>query len=341
MTSTQKKRIEFIDLAKGVCILLVVLGHCGVDFAIPGFVMMRMPLYFILSGLFFKDYGGLLDLTIKKINKIFIPFLFFYVIAYIPFYIFEAYKPGLIISDARGIFDVFNNRQFFNGPIWFLLTLFWVNIIFCIISLNIKREYARGMVTVLIGLCGITLGRYDIFLPCFLDVAMTALPYFYMGYILKKTPLLFPNKYDRYNFLIVIIGYLVTFIISTRSEKTYMSFHYNHMFGNILLNYIGSFTCVVSVLMLCKMIKHLPIVSFCGRYSIILLCLHHLVYRPVKLCLGHFFSDSDYIAIITATITVVVCIAFIPFCIKYIPMFTAQKDILTKEHLKSLKHFYV
>lgn len=339
--STQKKRIEFIDLAKGVCILIVVLGHCGVDFAIPGFEMMRMPLYFILSGLFFKDYGGLLELTIKKTNKILIPFLFFYAIAYIPFYILEAYKPGLIISDAKGILDVFNNRQFFNGPIWFLLTLFWVNIIFCIISLNIKREYTRGLVTVLIGLCGITLGRYDIFLPCFLDVSMTALPYFYMGYVLKKTSLLFPNKYDKYNFLTVIVGYLVTFIISTHSEKMYMSFHYNHMYGNILLNYIGSFISVIAVLMLCKMIKHLPIVSFCGRYSIILLCMHHLVYRPVKLGIGHFLSDSEYVSIITATVTVVVCIVIIPICVKYIPMFTAQKDLLTKEHLKSIKQFYV
>ncbi len=42
-----KKRIEFIDLAKEVCILLVVIGYCGVYVPIPGFNMMRMPLYFI------------------------------------------------------------------------------------------------------------------------------------------------------------------------------------------------------------------------------------------------------------------------------------------------------
>ena len=42
-----KKRIEFIDLAKEVCILLVVIGYCGVYVPIPGFNMMRMSLYFI------------------------------------------------------------------------------------------------------------------------------------------------------------------------------------------------------------------------------------------------------------------------------------------------------
>lgn len=53
-----KQRIDFIDLAKGVCILLVVLGHIGIPISLPGMNSMRMPLYFILSGLFFKDYGG-------------------------------------------------------------------------------------------------------------------------------------------------------------------------------------------------------------------------------------------------------------------------------------------
>lgn len=46
-----KKRIDFVDLAKGCCIILVVIGHCGVSKNIPGYEIVRMPLYFILSGL--------------------------------------------------------------------------------------------------------------------------------------------------------------------------------------------------------------------------------------------------------------------------------------------------
>lgn len=74
---TRHKRIEFIDLAKGVCIIMVVMGHCGCPLEIPGWTIVRMPLYFILSGLFFKDYGGWTNFLIKKVNKILIPFLFF------------------------------------------------------------------------------------------------------------------------------------------------------------------------------------------------------------------------------------------------------------------------
>ena len=119
-----KKRIEFIDLAKGVCILLVIMMHTDVNVDFPGLRGMRMPLYFILSGLFFKDYGGFLNLLVKKANKILIPFLFFYLASYSIFYLIGWLSPDIIKSKATGISDLFTQRQLFNGPIWFLLALF-------------------------------------------------------------------------------------------------------------------------------------------------------------------------------------------------------------------------
>ena len=119
-----KKRIEFIDLAKGVCILLVIMMHTDVNVDFPGLQGMRMPLYFILSGLFFKDYGGFLNLLVKKANKILIPFLFFYLASYSIFYLIGWLSPDIIKSKATGISDLFTQRQLFNGPIWFLLALF-------------------------------------------------------------------------------------------------------------------------------------------------------------------------------------------------------------------------
>lgn len=320
------KRIEFIDLAKGVCILLVVLGHAGLDIPIIGFNMMRMPLYFILSGLFFRDYGGFLQHTLKKVNKILIPFLFFYIVAYIPFYIFHYVAPRLIVSEAKGILDVFNNRQFFNGPIWFLLCLFWTNLLFCFIKLHIRREYLRGCVVFLLGVIGVLLGKESVFLPLFWDVSLTALPYFYMGYLLTKTSLLFPNKYDKYALFIAIICYGITYVICVCFDNPYMSFHYNRMHGNLILNYIGSFSCVIAILMLCKMIKSLPIVSYCGRYSIMLLCLHHLIYRPLQLFANKIHGGGSHWII--PMLTVAICIALIPACKRFIPWFTAQKDLI-------------
>lgn len=82
-----QQRIEFIDLAKGICIILVVLLHIVPSANIPELRFIRIPLYFILSGLFFKDYGSFRNFLKKKVNNILIPFLFFYVVSYLIYYI--------------------------------------------------------------------------------------------------------------------------------------------------------------------------------------------------------------------------------------------------------------
>ena len=76
------KRIEYIDLAKGICIMLVVLLHVFGDMSgtvIKIMNLFRMPLYFVLSGLFFKQYEGFYSFLKKKTNKLLIPFLFTFI----------------------------------------------------------------------------------------------------------------------------------------------------------------------------------------------------------------------------------------------------------------------
>lgn len=80
MAVIEKQRVSYIDLVKGVCILMVVLMHTGVTPQNVLFSMLRMPLYFVLSGLFFKGYGGLVDLALKKINRLIVPFLFYHLV---------------------------------------------------------------------------------------------------------------------------------------------------------------------------------------------------------------------------------------------------------------------
>ena len=288
-----KKRIEFIDLAKGVCILMVVMGHCGFPINVPGWEIVRMPLYFILSGLFFKDYGGWVNFLIRKINKILIPFLFFYLLGNVVYYLLQWLAPQYLITTAKGIGDMFTNRQFFNGPIWFLLCLFWCNVIFCTISLYIKTDVVRIVLVCLLGAVGWYLGNVaHVFVPLFLDVALTALPFFAFGYYLKRTPILFPNRYDRYNLLFALLCWAVAFVL-TRTTHFRLSLHYNGLEG--WSTYIISIASVMSVLFLCKVVKHLSFVSYFGRYSIIPLCVHHLIYRPIKVVLEQFdISGGGY-----------------------------------------------
>ncbi len=322
--SATKQRIDFIDLAKGVCIIWVVLGHIGVPAYLPGMGSTRMPLYFVLSGLFFKDYGGGNTFIIKKINKILVPFLFFYLTAYLFFYIGEWLASGVIKTDANGILDVFTQRQWFNGPIWFLLALFWSNMMMYGIHLMFKTEYQRAAAVMILGVTGLLLGQQKVFLSCNIDSAFSAMPFFYFGYILRKTPFLYPNRYDKFNLLWIALLYGVACFIELRFDHPRIGFHDNNITGNYALIVLVSLSSVLAVLLLCKMIRHIPVVSYFGRYSIITLCVHHMVYRPLKLVLVHFDIMNNW----TMTVfTLSICLLLIPVCIRCIPWFTAQKDL--------------
>lgn len=70
-----QQRIEFIDLAKGICISLVVYQHVYMGDPNPKLMefqdYFRMPLYFILSGLFFKTYEGFTSFTHKSFRIVY------------------------------------------------------------------------------------------------------------------------------------------------------------------------------------------------------------------------------------------------------------------------------
>ena len=119
-----KERIQYIDLAKGICILLVVVDHISNEGYFSAgdyplneiFEQMRMPLYFILSGLFFKDYaGGIKEFLLRKVNKILVPYLFFILL-------FRGV--GWLVRNYTGFASTGVNIDDIWGPLWFLRCLF-------------------------------------------------------------------------------------------------------------------------------------------------------------------------------------------------------------------------
>lgn len=137
MTSpTQKHRIEYIDILRGLCILWVVWFH------LPNLGLnhypIRMPLFFFLSGIFFKEYT-LNEFVFKKINTLLIPFIFFCLIGY--FYKLGIYEFFSHFSthgedatfDFSSIFSMFSviwtGEVTINPPLWFIAALLFFQII--------------------------------------------------------------------------------------------------------------------------------------------------------------------------------------------------------------------
>lgn len=333
------QRIQFIDLAKGLCITLVVLYHVNKRFDLSPALFtvlstFRMPLYFLLSGLFFKEYENFLGFLKRKTNKLLIPFLFFYLITsfLMPNLL---YLVGYTVDKTEslglsGLWAFLTKEQFSNGPIWFLWCLFVLNIIFYNVFL-VSKIFGRYFVGVLIllscalGCIGMLLSVNRINLPAFIDTALTSIPFFCIGYILRKhTKILYPNSSDRYLLVLVVVCIGITVFFN--GDCSYKG----NGFGIPPLQvYCCGLSGALGVIFLAKYLKDLPFFSYWGRYSIMILLTHGLllqVYIPVIRRLP--LSDT-LLEIIILIVTMFSYNILIPIMKKYLPYVTAQKDLIS------------
>lgn len=326
------KRINFIDTAKGFCILLVVLFHTTdqIDVNTPCLGMLRMPFYFTLSGIFFKDYGGFIPTILKKVNRLIIPFLFFYSIGYI------LYAVGRFILGVEidvPFYSFITSKTLVNIALWFLLALFWANVWFFILTKLIHNTPILVIITLALGITALCLFDNDFFLPLYMDSGLAALPFFMFGYLLKRTTILYPNRFDRYNIPVIILLLAISFGLFILGDKPYIGFGTMFKQGNVLCFYIGAVTIVTTVILLCKTLDSVPGIRYIGRYSIIILGIHVTVCSWTSILLNHFASGLNSITtdIILFTITMAVSVSLIPVLKAMVPKLTAQQDLINTD----------
>lgn len=86
----RKQRAEFVDIAKGIAIICIIIGHtwsnyCSIDKRLAVFIYsFHMPLFFILSGWCLKTTDVDIKFTlIKKVRQLVVPYVLINVIRYL------------------------------------------------------------------------------------------------------------------------------------------------------------------------------------------------------------------------------------------------------------------
>ncbi len=146
------QRNKTFDIAKGIGICLVVWGHIQnpVQTYIYGF---HMPLFFILSGMFFKE--RYLEEPIRyvksRFQRLLLPFLLINILAY---YVFpHEVAPWWRMFGVVAAIDYPNSML---GAVWFLKSLFVVSLMFSVYLfiyrkwLNLKKDYVSPPLILLV-----------------------------------------------------------------------------------------------------------------------------------------------------------------------------------------------
>jgi len=178
-------RNEFIDFIRGWGIILVIWGHSS-SFLYDEIYSFHMPLFFFLSGCFFKWKGFTLwQYTKKKFSQLLIPYYIFFTLIYIYYAIVltvtHRFDLVNVVVKLKGIFPLDNTT--ISTPLWFFYALFFMSLIYMMI-----RRLMKNNTLILIVVClGVGLLQYllmvnNIELPLFIGRSLGELVYMHLGY---------------------------------------------------------------------------------------------------------------------------------------------------------------
>lgn len=184
MNPSDNKRIDYIDIIKGIAIFLVVWGH-SIQYGGTGknvfedkcftfIYSFHMPLFMILSGYVFAKTiyrKKFYEIIKNKIVHLAFPAIFWGILFYIIKVIVENYL-------LKNVF-LFSFREMFQGiwNVWFLWSVFFCTIIVLLVE-YMKKKY-MCLITLLLGFIMLY------FLPNG-DLNVFMFPYFLVGYIWEK-----------------------------------------------------------------------------------------------------------------------------------------------------------
>lgn len=336
---TQKvsPRIDFFDTAKGLCILLVVLLHTGLPSAIIDFLgLLLMPLFFTLSGLFYRDYDNIGFFLVKKCNKILVPLIFFYIIGYVQYVAIQTLAHNEI--DKPFTYIIYAKKNIPNGALWFLLALFWANILFMLFRRISKNNIFLGCSAFTAAVISLLLFSGETKLPLFLDSAMIALPFFFMGHYIAHTGILKSTGLDKYALPYAIILLVIAAICYILGNKPFIAMYSVEITGNPVMFGLGAVALVLSTILLCKKAGAIPFVTYIGRFSLIVLGIHLLVQQIIRTGLQFAGMDcsNNLHNIIFYIIIVCACALLIRPLAKWFPKFTGQADLIALKVTKPI-----
>ena len=172
-------RIVWIDIAKGIGVLLVVLAHTSINPHVNEWIgSFHMPLFVYLSGCVFKkrSFGASI---VKGIKSLLIPYLLFS----ITFTIIE-----VLTLDGVDTHKILHNiiiGQGYPNVLWFLFMLFWVEFIYGFIS-HLQSKSIQNVLCIIITAVGMILCDSGVASVFSINTALVALFFFFEGASTKK-----------------------------------------------------------------------------------------------------------------------------------------------------------
>ncbi|MCM1309660.1 MAG: acyltransferase family protein [Bacteroides sp.] len=334
---TQPKRVEWVDVLKGLAIIFVVLGHLPGDPYIKQWIYsFHMPLFFMASGIFISSAlkYQFTEFACKRFNRLMIPYYFYGFLLCIPFYIFIDYLRvhlegevatydilGHIIGQLFAIRQLIVGDTYITCHIWFLPCLFSALIIICrCLKFTNYKKILLICVLTLIGV-GMNFWGVGMAIPFCIDMALIALPFILLGTLCLKHS-------DKITALLAIAFLIVGSAIGICNGTTDM--YAGQLGHSVIAFFISAITLSVFFIWLSikltafKSTKPIKFLEKCGRNSLLIYILHLPLIYPYGYLIAHMpgatiTGVSNLYSILAAIITLAIIFPLSTFIEKFMP----------------------
>ena len=332
-----KNRIEWIDTAKGLGILMVMLGHNYLDWKYVFWCdSFHMALFFFLSGCTFRYQEGIGIFLKKKVLGLLIPYVFFAALIALYNWV-SAVTHGNSFDLPRVALSYLVQIRYTH--LWFLPCLFLAEIGTWSIHKYLSKKMTTNRNTWLI-IAGIQFCMFfayrafvgiDVFWNA--DLAVLGMSFMSLGIWYRLNADAFVSaKCCRplIVFFAVVFHLLVSWFAFTATESVDW---YSNRFGNPILFVIGACAGIFATTVLSKRL-HLKYLTYLGVDSIVWYGLHRIIidatfilYNKLHITIIQGSLLSLLLAIISVTISLTLLIPVNIVLTKYFPFLIGKRSV--------------
>jgi len=281
------KRELWIDIAKGIGIILVVIGHSSKNLSSHYIYWFHMPLFFILSGYTLKPKENMSEFFMwlrKRSYQFLIPYAAFGILIVIIVSCLDLISGNFnLIKPVKNVAKLIFGGQILDGPFgvfWFITSLFLAQILFVLLLIKVKSNIKRATILMIAYVLSHIQALYfsDIPIPWNADVSFMVIVYLAIGYYLRP----FFAKLIKLNNFIILTSLSLLFIsldslgfIKYSLDMKYSL--YNHFFLDLIIpvifslwicmmcyslvrfKYLNNILAKIGIISLTIMYLHLPI----------------------------------------------------------------------------------
>lgn len=286
----QRYHYDEIDIAKGIGILLVVIGHSiNSDSILQTYIyMFHMPLFFIMSGLFIEPEGEKFKLFFRE-SKLLSYYIFYSII----FLLYAGIFRLMILHEISfGLFkyNVFITCIFYGiSVLWFVGALFWAKILVGFIISIIKKNYIllAFLMFVLSDLFKYLIpdiadfGKEQMIKAVILSFArvLCASSFVLVGYWMKQ--LVFERKHTFQTAVVISVICMIILVCAAfyfNSEGIEFDLHKMYLGKNTSMFWLGIIGFIqvyfVSKFVISRLVFLKKIFLFWGKHSLIIMIFH-------------------------------------------------------------------